>query len=105
MPDTSRVEDGSPCRNISKTCGRNSGEMPRPVSLILIATSRSSRSMRIEIEPRAGVNFTALESKFQNTWRSRFGSAVIAMPSSAETVSTRRSFAAISGATIPPLPA
>ena len=69
--------EASACRKRSNTCGRNSGLMPMPVSATVISMcefTRSSRTCDLSVFP---VNLMALESRFQTTCCSRFGSPEI----------------------------
>ena len=51
--------------------------MPTPLSEIVTRICESTRSIRASTRPPAGVNLTAFESRFQNTWRSRSASPFI----------------------------
>ena len=71
-PPCRRVVLESACRKRSKTWGRNSGLIPMPVSMTLTSTCELTRSRSTWTRPPLGVNFTALESRFQTTcWRAR----------------------------------
>ena len=69
-----RVEVGSAWLNRSKTRGRNSGEIPWPLSLTVSTAWDWMRWRRIWIRPPRGVNFAAFDSRFQTTCCSRSGS-------------------------------
>ena len=75
-PPCRRVVLASAWRKRSKTCGRNSGLMPMPVSMTLISTCELTRSRSTWTWPPLGVNLTALESRFQTTCWSRAASPV-----------------------------
>ena len=51
--------------------------MPAPVSATAISTSESTRRVVTVTRPPAGVNFTAFDSRFQNTCCRRRASALI----------------------------
>jgi hypothetical protein len=61
-------------RNRSKTCGRNSGVIPSPVSLTTISTLESTRSRRISTRPPRGVNLIPFATRFHTTCWRRAGS-------------------------------
>ena len=71
-PPWRRVVVESAWRKRSKTCGRNSGAMPSPVSRHAGSRRRrrSGRAGSPRVRP-AGVNLIALESRFQTTCWSR----------------------------------
>lgn len=55
----------------SNTCGRNSGAIPSPESLIVTRASPPTASIPTSTAPRGGVNLSELDSRFQNTCWSR----------------------------------
>ena len=74
-PPCCRRDDESAWRNGSKTCGRNAGSMPGPVSLTLSTARLPSRRASRVMRPPSGVNLLALSSRLVTTCRSRTGSA------------------------------
>ena len=76
-PPRSRAMPASAWRNRSKTCGRNSGAMPMPVSLTATSTCELTRSSRTCTLPPRFVNLTAFDSRFHSTCCSRSGSPEI----------------------------
>ena len=66
-PPWRRVLVPSAWRNRSKTCGRNSAEIPWPVSLTAISMWESTGRVVIRTFPSRGVNLMALETRFHTT--------------------------------------
>ncbi len=95
-PRTPRASGVSACENRSNTRDRNSGAMPRPVSVTTSRNAAPTGDSASVTRPPSGVNFTALDSRFHATWRSRSPSADIhrADGSMAVTSSTPRASAA-----------
>ena len=60
-----RPKRASAWRNGVNTCGRNSGAMPMPVSVMAISTILRRRGQTHRDPPAQPVNFTALLSRFQ----------------------------------------
>ncbi len=88
-PPWCRVGELSACQKRSKTWGRTSGARPRPVSRTTILTEVRRRRSAISTRPPAGVNLTALDSRFHTTCWSRSGSPeTTAPPSTVEQRST-----------------
>ena len=63
--------------NRSKTYGRNSLLIPRPVSETLISTVGPTETTFTQTRPPLWVNFTAFDNKFQTTCWSLFASPEI----------------------------
>ncbi len=73
-PPWRREAEESDCRKRSKTYGRKSSGMPWPLSRTVTSASPSARApwtWRTSMRPLRGVNLIALDSRFQNTCRSR----------------------------------
>src|SRR5262245_26209371 len=73
-PRVFRELTSSPCRNGSKTCGRNARDIPRPVSHTVTRASSPTCSSRTSTRPSSGVNLIALPSTFASTCWSRVSS-------------------------------
>src|SRR5947199_223935 len=63
-PPARRAAEVSAWLKRSKTCGRNSGWMPMPLSFTCSCTRSAFLCSTTSIVPRSGVNLTALESRF-----------------------------------------
>ena len=72
-PPKARVEVASSWRKRSKTCGKNSGTMPMPVSLIVTSTWLSTCANSTRTRPPLGVNLMAFEMRFHATCCKRSG--------------------------------
>src|SRR5215475_11767488 len=73
-PPCARATEESAWRNRSKTCGRNSGLIPWPVSLTISSRWAPARSNRASTRPHGGVNLIAFENRFKTTCCNRSGS-------------------------------
>src|SRR2546428_350289 len=98
-PPCARVGLASACRKRSNACGRNSGEMPGPLSLTVRSAADSARCRRTWTRPPAGVNLIALVSRFQTTCCSRLGSPWTSPASESMVVRSRMSRAVAAGRT------
>ena len=78
VPPNRRVVDASACENDSKIRSRTSSAMPMPVSLTSNLSSRrpftSPTTRTVTPTSPLSVNFTAFDTRFRSTWRSRPGS-------------------------------
>ena len=91
----------SACRKRSNTCGRKSGAMPMPVSLTTISTCEfDALEPRTWTRPPFGVNFTALDSRFQTTCCSRSGSPETGPTRGSRIVCRRTPLASAAGCTV-----
>ncbi len=73
-PPACRVADESACVKRSKARGKNSGEMPCPLSCTVSRASSPDACTATSIAPPRGVNLIALAIKCQAICRSRVGS-------------------------------
>jgi len=75
-PPARREAEVSACVKRSKTCGRNSGAMPMPLSFTWSCTRSAFLCRSTLIVPPSGVNFTAFDSRLDTSCCSRPASPI-----------------------------
>ena len=105
MPPRERVVTDMLCPYMSNTCGRQSGPMPWPLSQTSTRICPWSAARHTSMRPPAGVNLTALLSKFRTTCSMRTTSAITYRPSASLTTSIVSSRAAGSARSTSAMPA